>query len=275
MKEFLAQLIIICSSIVLIAKFIDFLLGEKGRKWMRDKLFVRTWITLSSISFLEVARLVARKFYSLVKFIFGATTVSLRAIIMSLSISLVLTLLMGEALDPSHNFAKDRVTGIPLIRVLSAMVVAYLWNLFLDFASYAITRILACSISKTRSLFRALSFWFIDILSCFAIVTITFFSIGYIFNLIAPDWDKIIWFGRIPSTLMAGSCALTGTFPTLIHIVFFVAVFCLVILEVARRFLCFLLERFDEENKSPLTIVASASATLGAFVSTLYKLFVQ
>jgi len=61
--------------------------------------------------------------------------------------------------------------------------------------------------------------------------------------------------------------------PTAIHSILMAVTLLLSAMELVRHMMCFVLDRVDESNKSPVTIIATSCAALGTLVAALLNLF--
>lgn len=274
MKDFIIQWLIVLALIGLLSKFFDFIIGKKGRNWLKDKVIVQSWIYLESLSFRSIVNKAAITFDRFITFSFGTKIISLHAYVASFFISALLTLFLIYFPLPDTFYKVHPIhENIPFPRALIIGIIKlWIWNVFLDFSSYAITRKLAKKIVESVSILKSLLYWLVDFICCFIIMAVTFFSFEGIRIAFCLECDRFVTILNAYQISSATSAAtLTGSVPTLIHLIFFIVIFVLSILELAKRILAFLLERIDEANESPLTIIAGFSATVVSFFLILYK----
>jgi hypothetical protein len=264
--EFL-QYAIICSAIsVFIAKAIDFLIGKPGNRWIKDKLILKSWFRLQSFQPVGFFKRAAHNFSKLTEIVFGKQLISERAYVVSTIISSFFLTVIFVSLNSQLHFSRPIVHQPSLLAWL--IVFAGINPLF-DFLSFAVTRYLAHRISESGKLRYALSFWVIDVVLCITISFLTYYSVEVFLRYFAPDFSQALWFGRITTHDVTIFSAFSGYIPTLLHLMFFIISLCLGLMELFRRFVCLLLERFDEADNNVLTLLTASLAALGTLLGAI------
>jgi len=144
-------------------------------------------------------------------------------------------------------------------------------NPVFDFVSFAVTRYLARRIATSRRLWPAFTLWFLDLALCALLTTATYVAVDSFTLAIEPRHGLSIWFGVLTRDVSVFT-AVTGLIPTLIHLGFFVFFAFAALTEVARRVLCFLLERFDESDQSPLAVITLFLAAIIGLLSSVARI---
>ncbi len=262
----LPSTIIVCAAVIVAAKTTDFLLGKKGRSWVKERLIFRPWYFLQGAQPLTVLRTSALIFSKTVNLMFGPRLISLRAYYVSGLIGLLLVLLYVR-LDKPLNLS-TLVDHAPS----SATYFGVLYGIspIFDFLSFGVTRFLAQKIATSGRLLPALTLWLVDLIACAAMAGCTYIAAELFVNHTEPRFGLSIWYGYVTHDVSVFAAA-SKAVPTLIHLVFFTFFFCLALIELTRKALSFLLERFDETNDSPLTLVSAAVAAIMGLLSSMLK----
>ena len=328
-------IIALCAAVVFAARLTDFLIGNRGNRWLKEHLIYNSWYALETFSPLVIFRSAARRFERITKVAFGDKLISLRAYLVSLSIGFLLAALLLSLGHPIsfQQQAEERISqqlrycdSSPTPQRCSPIMVrmspsdlhsiSYAecvatfgqfeggcmvldapregfgrswWTIFLtvylvvnppfDFASFAVTRYFAALIARSGRLLTALTLWFFDLLLSFCIATVTFYVVSILYMVASPGTFPKTWpilealstaefvpfVGYLITSKgydMAVTAAATGLVPALIHLLFFIIFLALALAEVARRGLSFLLERFDESDERPFTIIATVLAAI-------------
>lgn len=273
---FLNQILLACGLLIFAGKSVDFLIGEKARRLVKDHLVVNAWIALESASVTAILRYTSKSFHNVVVFLFGKRVFSIRACFASFITTVLLLMLLHFTTWPagivdlcpivrSKRFSQNWWLG-PLALIL------WMWNLSLDFISYAVTRNLSRKIADSKKFHRALTFWLIDGICAILIAVTAFYSAQVVISNSGPQFDRSVRiFDSFVAYQMAVTFAVTGLFPTLVHLLFFLVISILVAIEYSRRFFALILVRIDEQNTSPITLMAGGISVLSGLLVLIYK----
>jgi hypothetical protein len=269
-RPLLAILVFFCSSVVA-ARLIDFLIGNKGNKWVKDHLLFRPWYNLQLVHPLQFVYTSADWFSRLANALFGTKLISYRAYLFST--------LVGQSAGLGFYIVLDQLGFSRTISNDPGWPGKIAWfsifggiNPFFDFVSFAITRYLIRRIADSKKLAFALSFWLLDLAFCVIIGVLSFSVANVVMRLIAPTDGLSLWFGRYSAYDQGFMAAFTGFIPTLLHLIFFGCALLLGIAEASRKSVCLLLERFEEGKDHPLVVLATIVAALIALLGALLTL---
>lgn len=259
-------IVLACAAAVVAAKLLDFLLGNEGRKRLKENLIFRPWFFLQAARPLAVLRFSATTFSNVINTLFGPRLVSGRAYLASTLIGTATVYLYVLLDTPLHlsTFVDYKDSNLVYYGAL------FLINPMFDFISFAITRGLARRIVKSETILPALTFWLIDLLLCLLIASATYASVETFNRVVEPRFGLSIWFG-VQTHDFSVFTTLTGLIPTLIHLAFFVVFSLAALAETMRRLLSFLLERFDEADQNPVAVIATFLAAVIGLLSALAK----
>lgn len=247
------------------AKFCDFMLGKKGRDKLREHVIFRPWYRLESLSLFSPIWEGSHYFHTFIAklgtklgasaFIWYGGTVTLLAFFLKYK--------MGLGTGGSYFLYSNR-------KELDSRIIA----LVMIF-SCAATSLSVAAIVKRKALSRAIVLWLGNILFIAAVVRLI--DLDYRSDSrFATGLAKPIEFGNgmefpLGVLIYAPAVAL----PCFVHSLFIGGVFCLCIGEYWRRFFVILIERIDESNSSPLTLIATfvsgVAALVGLGITTFAK----
>lgn len=274
-NQLLLVVILYCVIAVAAARLIDFIVGKRGGKWMKEHLLFRPWIKLSKYNtLLSLLQTTSSLFSVVISKIFGSRLFSFRAYMLSSIIGYIIGPLLFFYLiliiEVNHQPIAHLTTGYR--DEIAWFVALGLINPLFDLLSFSITRGLARKIASSTSIFLPLTLWCVDFIAAILIMLVTYACISSFVGSIAPDYSVSLWFGIYETYDIALFAALTGLVPTVLHIVFAAMFLALLIAEGVRRILLLFLERMDESGERPLTIVISFFGTIVVVLSAIFRI---
>lgn len=262
----------------IVAIFIDFIIGKKGRKKLYEIVIFNSWYSLELINTNSIIKNAAKWSSKFLNLVFGKDPISLRMLSVFGFISLFIAIVIEQfdlhfLLFRSIGYTIEVIKPDSYIAPPSFCFIVFSFGLPFAFLSFLITRFYIDKISVSFSLFSSLLYWAIDIISASIISLITFFLTGIIIFYIAPflhyytllEIDFNFSFLSLPFFIIT-------LLPTIFHTIFLLFSILLFTLELFRRFLVLILIRVDEQQKSPLTIIYLVLGSITGFLLTLIKL---
>ena len=269
----LLTVLALCATVVG-ARMMDFLIGRAGNRWIKEYLVFRPWYRLQLFQPLETVNKAATLFARATRELFGEKFISGRALIVSWLIApflAVVVQIISRLFGLITAYPHGTTTGLE--ERLAWYGTFILVNPFFDFVSFAVTRYLAEKIAKSKKLSYALTLWTVDVIGCVIIGVASYKCADIFLSAVAPNFSVSLWPGGHVARGLAVTAGLTGTLPTLLHVLFFLTSLLLATAETFRRAFCKVFERFDDSNDRALTIVATIVAAFiglfGAVISLL------
>lgn len=246
---------VVFSAVVVVAKFADFIVGKKGRSWFKTQVVFRSWFRLESASLESALRRGIENYDRATVILFGEHALSFRSILTFILMMATTVLATSHAVPEPEGAAGTYVDLSPQqeAMLISAAVVAVLGA----FLVYATIQRLSRLILSKKNILSAFGGWLLSLAVSIGALKVVGEIIVGIYSAMPPD--------EIPKTqtsLTSLQTILNVSFgqvlgPILLLSLFLAAFAFLYSVELTRRFSCLLLARVDEDERSPITLIAS------------------